>query len=103
MQEEIVDAIGDALSEVAPEVRKAMVRHKGFKDIGARMLLTWNDAMNGLRDARVYSLSQWKPGVAFEGLDKPAKLSAPKRVIGRSEGPANRSKKSKKSKRKKSR
>jgi serine/threonine-protein kinase HipA len=92
VQSEIVTAISDAISDAAPQVRVAMAQHKGFNEIGARMLLTWNEGVTGLREKRVYSLSRWKRGVAFEGFSDPPKLDNPKRVIGRSEGLATRRK-----------
>jgi serine/threonine-protein kinase HipA len=66
IQSEIIEAIGDAISDTAPKVRAAMEAHAEFKEIGARMLLTWNAGVNGLRDQREYSLPQWKPSAAFE-------------------------------------
>ncbi len=86
VQSEIVEAISDAVSETAPRVREAMERYPDFKDIGSRMLLTWSSGVAGLREKRVYSLPEWKPGAAFEGFSDPPKLETPKRVIGRSQG-----------------
>jgi serine/threonine-protein kinase HipA len=65
----------DAVSDVAPQVRTAMRSHDGFKEIGARMLLTWNDGVNGLREKRVYNLPAFAVGAAFKGLTKVPKLS----------------------------
>ncbi len=86
VQSEIVEAISDAVSDTAPHVREAMERYPDFKDIGARMLLTWSSGVAGLREKRVYILPEWKPGAAFEGVPGLSKLETPKRVIGRSEG-----------------
>jgi len=55
-QLQIVEAIGQAVSEVAPAVRAAMAEHPAFADIGKRMLLAWEEGIIGLRDKRVYAL-----------------------------------------------
>lgn len=85
-QVEVVEAISDAISDVAPEVRTAMDRYDGFKELGARILLTWNSGVNGLRDRRVYSLAPWSSGTALQGLLEPPKVENPKWAIGGSEG-----------------
>ena len=90
VQSEIVTAISDAISDTAPQVRAAMGEHTGFKELGARMLQTWNEGVTGLRDKRTYSLPQWNPGSAFEGFSDPPKLDNPKVQIGRSEALATR-------------
>jgi serine/threonine-protein kinase HipA len=74
-QTQIVAAIGDAVSDVAPQVRAAMRRHKEFNDIGKSMLLAWAEGVRGLRDERVYALGSWQPGKAFEGFSAPKKLA----------------------------
>lgn len=86
IQSEIVAAISDAISDTAPQVRAAMDQHDEFKEIGARMLLAWNEGVTGLRDKRVYSLPGWNPGVAFQGSSDPPRLDYPKNEVGRSEG-----------------
>ncbi len=90
-QVEIVEAISDAVSDIAPRVREAMTRYAAFEDIGQRMLLAWNEGVTGLRGKRVYSLQEWNPGSAFEGFSDPTPHSNEKAVIGRSEGLARRS------------
>jgi serine/threonine-protein kinase HipA len=84
-QAEILDSIGQALSEVAPAVREAMKEHSGFVDIGKRMLLAWEEGINGLRDKRVYALGAAALGSAFEGFSDPPKLANEKAIIGRSD------------------
>ena len=89
-QLQIVEAIGQAVSEVAPAVRAAMVEHPGFADIGKRMLQTWEAGVTGLRDKRVYALgdavsTKAALGDAFGGFSDPPKLKAEKPVVGRSE------------------
>jgi serine/threonine-protein kinase HipA len=37
-QQHMVQAISDAVADVAPQVRQAMAQHPGFEDIGKRML-----------------------------------------------------------------
>ena len=90
-QVEIVEAISDAVSDIAPRVREAMTRYAAFEDIGKRMLLAWNEGVTGLRGKRVYSLQDWNPSSAFEGFSDPLPRSNEKAVIGRSEGLAKRS------------
>jgi serine/threonine-protein kinase HipA len=84
-QLEIVEAIGDAVSEVAPSIRDAMKDHPAFADIGKRMLIAWRDGVSGLRDRRMYALGSWQPGEAMTGFSDPPKLENPRVVIGRSE------------------
>jgi serine/threonine-protein kinase HipA len=91
-QKEIVERISDAVSDTAPAVRELMNGLAGFKDTGKRMLATWNDGVNVLREPRMYGLSPWKSSSAFEGISDPPKLKNPRKVIGRSELLANRSK-----------
>ena len=57
----------------------------GFKDTGKRMLATWGEGVNFLRDPRMYALGAWKSSKAFEGISDPPKLQNLKTVIGRSE------------------
>ena len=90
-QVKIVEAISDAVSDIAPRVREAMTRYAAFEDIGKRMLLAWNEGVTGLRGKRVYSLQEWNPSSAFEGFSDPTPHSNEKAVIGSSEGLARRS------------
>lgn len=46
-QRQIVEAIGQAISEVVPAVRAAMIEHPGFADTGKRMLLAWEAGITG--------------------------------------------------------
>jgi serine/threonine-protein kinase HipA len=85
-QTEIVEALSDAVSDVAPQLRDAMARHAGFEEIGKRMLIAWNTGVSALRERHVYSLPEWKRSEAFEGFSDPPKLMNPRAVIGRSEG-----------------
>jgi serine/threonine-protein kinase HipA len=93
-QKLMLERISDAISETAPAVREMMVRLDGFKDTGKRMLATWSDGVNLLRDSRMYALSPWKSSKAFEGISDPPKLENPRTVIGKSEllAPARRRK-----------
>lgn len=84
-QVEMVEAIGDAVSEVAPQIRAAMNLHPEFEDIGKRMLNAWFEGMTGLRSQRVFALGPWQAGDAFAGFSEPPALSAPTGAIGRSE------------------
>jgi serine/threonine-protein kinase HipA len=91
-QKDIVERISDAVADVAPAVRDLMKGLAGFKDTGKRMLATWNEGISILRDTRMYALTPWKSSPAFEGISDPPKLKSPRKVIGRSELMANRSK-----------
>ncbi|MEO5812734.1 MAG: type II toxin-antitoxin system HipA family toxin [Rhodanobacter sp.] len=84
-QLEMVEAIGQAISEVAPSVRAAMKEHPAFADIGKRMLQAWQEGVDGLRSKRVYALGEISLGDAFSGFSAPPKLITKKSVVGRSE------------------
>ena len=83
-QQHIVQAISDAVADVAPLVRQAMLQHPGFEDIGKRMLLAWAEGVQGLRDQRVYAVGDWVAGNAFAGFSAPPKLETSNTKIGRS-------------------
>lgn len=83
-QVQMVQAMSDAVADVAPLVRQAMAQHDGFRDIGKRMLLAWSDGVQGLRDQRVYAVGAWAAGDAFEGFSAPTKLETKATKIGRS-------------------
>jgi serine/threonine-protein kinase HipA len=91
-QKEIAERISDSVADTAPAVRELMDGLAGFKDTGKRMLATWSEGVRVLRDRRMYALSPWKSSTAFERISDPPKLKSPRRVIGRSELLANRSK-----------
>jgi serine/threonine-protein kinase HipA len=84
-QKEMVERISEAVADTAPAVREMMNHHAGFKDTGKRMLTTWNEGVNRLRDSRMYALNPWKPSEAFERISDPPKLENPRTVVGRSE------------------
>jgi serine/threonine-protein kinase HipA len=91
-QKEIVERISDSVADTAPAVRELMDGLAGFKDTGKRMLATWSEGVHVLRDRHMYALSPWKSSAAFEGISDPPKLKSPRRVMGRSELLAVRSK-----------
>ncbi len=84
-QKRMVERISDAIADTAPAVREMMVHIDGFKDTGKRMLATWSEGVNYLRDSRMYGLSLWQSNPAFEGISDPPKLENQRTVIGRSE------------------
>ena len=84
-QVEIVERIGDAVTDVAPQVRAAMAEHRGFVDIGRRMLLAWKEGIDGLRGRQVYALPTAALGKAFVGFSDPKPVKAKRSVIGQSE------------------
>lgn len=49
----ILESITEAVSETVPIVLKTMEEHPGFRDIGKRMLLAWQEGVTGLRDRRM--------------------------------------------------
>lgn len=70
-QAEMVEAISDAVAQVAPQVRAAMGRHPEFEDIGKRMLKAWFEGVAGLRDQRMFASGSWQAGNAFTGFSEP--------------------------------
>ena len=83
-QQRMVQAISDAVADVGPQVRLAMAGHPAFEDIGKRMLMAWNEGVQSLRDQRVYGMSEWTAGTAFEVLSPPPKQQSKTAKIGRS-------------------
>ena len=84
-QKEMLERISDAIADTAPAVRDVMDALPGFQDTGKRMLATWSEGVNFLREPRMYALGAWKSSTAFEGISEAPKLQNPKTVIGRSE------------------
>lgn len=62
----MVEAISDAVSEVAPQVRAALREHRAFEEVGQGMLRAWKDGVAGLRERRVYAMPAWSSGPAFD-------------------------------------
>ena len=83
-QSEMVERISDSVAYVVPFVQHKMSDLPEFKDTGKRMLLAWQEGVNGLRDRRVYSVGDWPAGKVFEGLSDVPKLESPGSVVGRS-------------------
>lgn len=83
-QHSMVEAISDAVADVAPLVRQAMAQHPGFEDVGKRLLLAWAEGVRGLRDPRVYAVGDWTAGNAFVGFSPPPKQKTETTKIGRS-------------------
>jgi serine/threonine-protein kinase HipA len=88
----ILESISDSVAETVPLVREKMAEHPGFRDIGKRMLLAWQDGINGLRDRRIYAAGDWPANGVFEGISDPPKLETPRSVVGRSPLLSDRSK-----------
>ena len=83
-QQQMVQAVSDAVADVGPQVRQAMAQHPGFEDIGKRMLMAWAEGVQGLREQRMYAVGEWAAGHAFEGFSQPPKLPTGSNKIGRS-------------------
>jgi len=82
-QQQMVQAISDAVADVGPLVREAMARHAGFGDIGKRMLMAWADGVQGLRDERVYAVGDGAAKAAFEDFSAPPKPKRQRAKTGR--------------------
>jgi serine/threonine-protein kinase HipA len=80
----LLESISDSIAETVPLVQEKMAEHPGFRDIGKRMLLAWQEGVTGLRDRRVYAAGDWPANQLFEGISDPPKLEAPRSVVGRS-------------------
>jgi serine/threonine-protein kinase HipA len=55
-QQQMVQAITDAVADTATLVRQAMAQHPDFAALGTRMLAAWAEGVRGLRDQRIYAL-----------------------------------------------
>ena len=95
-QSVLLESISDAVSEVVPLVRRKMKENAGFREIGKRMLLAWQEGTLGLRDRRVYAAASGSASNVFEDISAPPKLHSPSKVIGRSQLLGNRTGKSRK-------
>ena len=83
-QQHMLEAISDAVADVGPLVRSAMLQHRDFEDVGKRMLMAWAEGIQGLRDQRVYAVGDWSGGDAFEGFSPPPKQKFDAAKMGRS-------------------
>jgi serine/threonine-protein kinase HipA len=83
-QQQLVQAISDAVADVGVQVRQAMLQHPGFEDVGKRMLMAWSEGVQGLRDQRVYAVGDWAAGDAFDGFSPPPKQKPESAKVGRS-------------------
>lgn len=83
-QAAILERISDSVAGTVPLVRKKMSELPEFRDIGKRMLLAWQEGVNGLRDRRVYAVEEWPANKVFEGISDVPRLKTPRSVIGRS-------------------
>jgi serine/threonine-protein kinase HipA len=83
-QQQMVQAISDAVADVGPLVRQAMQQHPGFEDIGKRMLTAWTEGVQGLREQRVHAVGDWVAGEAFDGFSPPPKQKPEATKVGRS-------------------
>lgn len=84
-QADLVDRIGTAMAEVGPQVRQAMAQHPGFVEIGKRMMASWQEGIDSLRNKRTYALGAASLGEAFTGLSDPKPVKKSRQMIGRSD------------------
>lgn len=89
-QVDIVERIGGAMAEVGPRVRETMADHPGFAETGERMLLAWQEGLDGLRDKRIYALGEVELGVTFTGFSEPKPTQQDRTVVGGSGLPGKR-------------
>jgi serine/threonine-protein kinase HipA len=80
----LLESISDAVAEVVPLVRAKMEELPRFRETGKRMLLAWQEGVEGLRSQRVYAAGEWPGSREFQGLSDPARLENPTSTIGRS-------------------
>lgn len=84
-QADIVEQIGESIIGVAPQVRDAMDAHPKFVEIGKRMLLAWQEGIDGLRDKRTYAMGGLALGDAFTTFSDLEPVKSDRSVIGRSD------------------
>jgi serine/threonine-protein kinase HipA len=84
-QIEIVERIATAMTEVGPLVREAMQQHPGFVDFGKRMLMAWQEGIEGLRGKRVYDLDDADLGEAYRGFPEPEPTKLESHTLGHSD------------------
>ena len=63
-------SISDAVADTAPAVRGTMNDLPGFKDTGKRMLDTWSEGVNFLRESRMYALTARGESHVLKGHDR---------------------------------
>ncbi|WP_158788612.1 type II toxin-antitoxin system HipA family toxin [Granulicella sp. L46] len=80
----ILEAISDAVADTVPLVEKKRTDLPLFRGIGKRMLLSWQEGVESLRNPRVYASSEWPAQKLFEGLSDAPPLNTPRTPIGRS-------------------
>jgi serine/threonine-protein kinase HipA len=84
-QSDIVDQIATAMMDVGPQVRAAMNEHPAFVETGKRMLLAWQEGINGLRGKRIHVMAGAELGEAFTGFSNPHPVKQARQVTGHSE------------------
>jgi serine/threonine-protein kinase HipA len=62
-----------------------MIELPGFAETGKRMLLAWQEGLEGLRDKRIYALGSMAWGEAYSGFSDPEPAKAACQIIGRSD------------------
>jgi serine/threonine-protein kinase HipA len=80
----ILEAISDSVADTVPLVEAKRNELPAFREIGKRMLLSWQEGITGLRDHRVYASGEWPANKLFEGLSDTPPLKTPRAPIGRS-------------------
>jgi serine/threonine-protein kinase HipA len=80
----ILETICDAVAGTVPLVEQKRSELPEFREIGKRMLLSWQEGTEGLRDRRVYASGEWPAHKLFEGLSDTPALKTPRTPIGRS-------------------
>ena len=89
-QVSFIERISDAVAETVPLVRQKMSELPEFKNIGKRMLITWQEGVTGLRDRHIYAVGEWSADKTFKSISDTPKLKMPRSVVGRSQLLGNR-------------
>jgi len=80
----ILETICDAVADTVPFVEQKRQELPEFREIGKRMLLSWQEGIEGLRDKRVYASGEWPANKLFSGLSDAPPLKTPRSPVGRS-------------------
>lgn len=90
---QIVEAIGEGMVKVIPEVIAHCSDKPGFRELGKRMMNRWNDGMNSLNYNKSIVVPDLKSNRDAAGFSETAKVNLPrKESIGRSDLLASRKK-----------
>lgn len=75
-QRQLIERIGDSMSEVGPMIRAEMEKHPGFQDVGKRMLQAWSEGISSLTHKKAYAMPAASLGDSFEGFSDAPRVKA---------------------------